>query len=207
VGFSFVYPSPLPSTKGWGPGYPNCQRDLIVPHDVFAGGVRRELVELVDLLVAEMRGRGFNFMDPGCWGFACRGTKSSSGSQSTTPSFHSWGLALDINAPVNVFGADRANTQLGKPEYAWVVKLFREYGFFWLGPSIEDWMHFHFAGTKRDARRMTRKARENLSGSTSYRYKGRTFRSVTNLLRRLREGLKRAKPGESHEVRVRREGE
>lgn len=159
--FSFTYPYPAPSTKGWGPGYPDCQRDKIEPHPIFVGGVRSEVRELVDLLVAESERRGFEFVNPGCWGFGCRGMKTSSGDQGTTPSVHSWGLAVDINAPRNVFGAARSTSEIAT-KFPWLPGLWQDYGFFWLGPSIGDWMHFHFAGSPEDAESMTAKARKNL---------------------------------------------
>ena len=159
MGFDFTYPTPLPSTKGWGPGWPDCQRDKITPHAIFQGGLRDEIVELVDLLIAEMKRRGYKFQDGWSWGFGCRSTKGGSGE---VPSFHSWGLALDINAPINPFGGDAARAQLNQPEYRWVITLMREYGFFWLGPSIKDWMHFSFCGTPADAKAMTEKARREL---------------------------------------------
>jgi len=162
VTFDFRYPTPLPSTKGWGPGYPDCQEDKIVPHPIFQGGVRAELVELVDLLVDELQRRGYAFEGGDSWGYGCRGTKSSSGGTSGTPSFHSFGLGLDFNAQQNVFGSDRDRSDLGTVN-GWVPQLMAEYGFFWLGPSIGDWMHFSFCGSPADARYMTEKAR-NLLG-------------------------------------------
>jgi hypothetical protein len=181
MGFSFTYPSPLPSTKGWGPGWPNCQKDKIVPHPIFQGGVRKEIAELVNLLVAEMARRGYGFDGNDSWGFACRATKGGSG---TTPSFHSWGLALDFNAGQNGFydgamkNSDIANNN------KWIVGLMRAYGFFWLGPAIEDTMHFHFAGSPADARAMTKKARRKLG--PSFTVKGKRFKKLGTALKRLK---------------------
>lgn len=121
-----------------------------------------DIAELLQILVAECEDRGFRFLEPGCWGFGCRATKSASGTTGATPSFHSWGLGVDVNAPLNVFGADRERTQLGQPEYAWFIMLWREYGFYWLGPAIGDWMHFSFCGDPHDAAVMTAKARDKL---------------------------------------------
>lgn len=166
--FHFMYPTPLPSTKGWGPGYPDCQAIANDGPSLFWPGVHRDIAELVGLLTAEMGHRGFDFLDPGCWGFGCRGTKASSGSQSVTPSFHSWGLGFDINAPLNPFGNARENTQLGKPEFAWVNTLWISYGFFWLGPPIKDWMHWSFVGSPADARDMTAKARRELGDDVNF---------------------------------------
>ena len=163
MAFDFKYPTPLPSTKGWAEGWPSCQTQFIVSHPVFTGGVRKEIEELVDLLVYEMKSRGFVFMKPGCWGYGCRATKGGSGD---VPSFHSWGLALDINAPKNVFGGSEAGSQIANSE-KWIVAFLRSYGFFWLGPAIKDWMHFSFCGSVHDARRMTIKAREEL-GNVKY---------------------------------------
>ena len=197
MAFSFTYPTPLPSTKGWGPGWPNCQRDKIKPHPLFVGGVHQNIEELVNLLAAEMESRGFKFMSPGCWGFGCRGTKSSSGSTGGTPSFHSWGLALDINAPENVFGSPASSSDIASHN-RWVVKLLRNYGFFWLGPSIGDWMHFSFCGSKRDARRMTRKARRNLG--PAYTVRGKVYRKLGKAVKRARVLLEAGK----RKVKIRR---
>lgn len=157
--FDFRYPTPLPSTKNWGPGWPNCQTSKIVPHPVFQGGVRAEIKELVDLLVADLQRRGYRFAGDDSWGFGCRATKGSK--DSTTPSFHSWGLALDFNAQENCFGCSAASSDINVHNH-WVVYFMHRYGFFWLGPSIGDWMHFHFCGNPADARAMTDKARNEL---------------------------------------------
>ena len=163
MSFDFTYPTPLPSTKGWGSGWPNCQRKARTgTSSLFFPGVHEDIAELVGMLVAECSDRGFSFLSPGCWGYGCRATKAASGVTGATPSFHSWGLGLDVNAPLNVFGADRENTQLGKPENAWFVALWKRYGFFWLGPDIGDWMHFSFCGSPTDAVEMTNKAKEEL---------------------------------------------
>jgi hypothetical protein len=194
MAFSFTYPTPYPSTKGWGPGWPNCQTSKIAAHDVFAGGLRKEMVELTNLLVAEMKRRGFHFMDPGCWGYGCRGTKDSGGGTTDTPSFHSWGLALDINAPQNVFGANESESDLAT-DHRWVVALLRKYGFFWLGPAIGDWMHFSFCGNPADLRRMTRKAKADFA--PAFVVKGKTFKKLGKALLRakllLQDGAKAVK--------------
>jgi hypothetical protein len=166
--FDFRYPTPLPSTKGWGSAWPTHDlRSIMVTVPPFAGGFHPEIAELVTLLVREMKQHGFEFVVPGCWGFAFRGTKSSSGSTGGTPSFHSWGLSPDINAPRNPFGNDRSNTELGQPQFAWVDALWRSYGFFWLGPPIRDWMHWSFVGSPADAKAMTAKAQRELGDDMS----------------------------------------
>ena len=166
MAFTFTYPTPLPNTKGWGPGWPDCQSGKMVTHPVFKPSLHEDIHELVTILVYEIESRGFRFLDPGCWGYACRGTKAQDGSLSDTPSFHSWGLAIDINAPKNPFGQPESSSQIATDE-RWVVPFLRSYGFFWLGPAIKDWMHFSFCGSREDARRMTIKARKEL-GDVKY---------------------------------------
>jgi len=159
--FTYRYPTPLPSTKGWGAGWPDCQGDKIAPHPIFRGGVRVEILELVNLLVAELERRGYAFEGDDSWGYGCRATKDSGGGTGGTPSFHSWGLALDFNAQQNVFGSDASRSDLATTN-RWVTELMGDYGFFWLGPAIKDWMHFSFCGSPADARYMTEKARNCL---------------------------------------------
>lgn len=162
-----VYPTPLPSTKGWGIGWTQADqtctvaRTAIIPSPIFQGGVREEIAELVELIVTEAERRGYIFHKGWSWGFGCRATKGGSG---TTPSFHSWGLALDVNAPANPF------TDKGSPEDSdiatnnrWLVQLFAAYDFFWLGPEIGDWMHFHYAGSRQDAAQALQRARDTLT--------------------------------------------
>lgn len=201
---TYVYPTPLPSTKGWGPGYPNCQTDKMVQHPIFQGGVHKRILELTNRLVKELEQRGYEFHDGWSWGFACRATKKSSGSQTSTPTFHSWGLALDFNAPLNVFGAARENTQLGKPAYHYVITLMHAYGFYWLGPEIGDWMHFSFVGSPADADKMRRKARRNGIGDkpvTRFKVGVKTFRLMRNAMDYLRDKLRHAKDGVALRIR------
>lgn len=157
--FDFRYPTPLPSTKGWGPGWPNCQTDKRVPHPIFQGGVHEDILELVNLLVAHLKSKGYVFKPGWSWGGGCRATKGSTGD---TPSFHSWWLGLDFNAPENPFSKSAAGTAKLNNEHRWVVGIMADYGFFWLGPAIGDWMHFSFCGSPADARAMTEKARRLL---------------------------------------------
>ena len=209
--FDYTYPGTLPSAKGWGSGWPNCQTDKLTPLSIrdrngqlipfathawnagefepvkFPGGVRTEIHELLTLILHECDRRGFDFLSPGCWGFACRSTKSSSGSLSERPSVHSWGLAIDINAPQNVFGATTHNL----PD--WLPPLFHRYGFRWLGPPIKDWMHFDFCGSRKDAAEMTERARIQLG--TTYQFKGESYRRLSSLFEAMSENL-RGKPGD-----------
>lgn len=122
----------------------------------FAGGVREEIRELVSLLLQVSERRGYiNLMPGACWGGACRPCKRPDGTLTTTPSNHSWGLALDINAPDNPFGG--ATHTIERP----MADLWNEYGFRWGGDysTDKDWMHFEFMGTPKDAEALTGRAR------------------------------------------------
>lgn len=175
--------------RGWGAGWPDCDRsrwtalsvlstkgrlvDLpshrirsqggapIFEEEVdFPGSVREEIHELVSLLLQVSERRGFIDLQPGwCWGGGCRAIKRSDGTLTDTPSNHSWGLALDINAPENVFGGATHTIPVE------MARLWNTYGFRWGGdyPDTKDWMHFEFMGTPVDAREMTEKAREELA--------------------------------------------
>lgn len=154
------------SDRGWGPGWPNCQPDQVEPFESFGvgfpAGVRHELAPLLSLLLGHANKRGFQLMEPGCWGYACRPIKRSDGTLTDVPSNHSWGLAIDVNAPRNVFGAPRSSSEIAT-KYPWLPKLMADYGFRWGGnyTGTKDWMHFEFMGTPRAARRATRRAKAN----------------------------------------------
>jgi len=138
--------------RGWGPGFPNCQRDKLVTVALSNGQklpVRGEISFLVKALAEETLRRGY-WLTPGWnWGFACRAIRGSS-----TPSNHSWGLAVDLNAPTNPMGST-----LKTDMPTWMVELWESYGFRWGGryPTRPDAMHYEFVGTPADAQRLTKK--------------------------------------------------
>lgn len=155
------YPSGPASLRGWGPGWPNCQTGQITTIEV--GGVRlpmrSQVAELTYLLVKETERLGYDLKTGWCWGFACRAISGTS-----TPSNHSWGLAVDINAPVNPYTQPRRTDIPPK-----VVQLWMDYNWRWggfynnsgtTGPA--DSMHFEFMGTPEGAKRLTDKARQRL---------------------------------------------
>ena len=149
--------------SSWGSGWPNCQPSKIdqsfqVTGTEFPGGVRHELVELVTMLVQETKDRGYRFGtddDPsyGCWGYSCRAI-----SGSNTPSNHSWGLAVDINAPSNPY-----TSPIVTDMPPWMPQLWEEYGFRWGGnySGDKDAMHYEFMGSVADAAHQTERARNN----------------------------------------------
>lgn len=122
--------------------------------------VRAEIAELIYLLVAETKRRGYVFGkagDPsyGCWGYSCRAIGGT-----TTPSNHSWGLAVDINAPKNPYSKRGLITDMP----AWMPTLWKQYGFRWGGDytRVKDAMHYEFMGSLDDARIQTERARQAL---------------------------------------------
>lgn len=126
----------------------------------FPGSVHAEIRELVSLLLQVSERRGYINLQPGwCWGGGCRAIKRSDGTLTDTPSNHSWGLALDINAPENVFGGTTHTIPVA------MARLWNTYGFRWGGdyPGTKDWMHFEFMGRPADAKAMTQEAREELA--------------------------------------------
>ena len=149
------------SDRGWGPGWPADRSDDMVALRVsgadFPGGVHRGIEPLMSILLGESEARGYiDLRDGWCWGYAGRFIKRPDGSQTTTPSNHSWGLAVDVNAPVNCFGC----TSHTIPEA--MGALWTGYGFRWGGDytTTKDWMHFEYLGTPEAAKRATARARE-----------------------------------------------
>ena len=81
--------------------------------------------------------------------------KTPTGGFTDTASNHSWGLAIDINAPENPFGG----VSHAIPEE--MGNFWESWGFRWGGhyETSQDWMHFEFMGTPEDALTLTEKAR------------------------------------------------
>lgn len=150
--------------RGWGAGWPADRRRDIVTVTADRSGtklpVHSRISRLVDLIVDEVERRGYALVPGWCWGYANRaitGTK--------TASNHSWGLAVDVNAPNNPY------TTSGNHDIPdWVADLFNRYGFAWGGDysgARKDWMHFEFMGTPNDADTMTALAMIELGAGMS----------------------------------------
>lgn len=149
------------ASRGWGPGWPLCQRDKLATVALASGPrfpVRREIAELVGLLCVETERLGYDLRREDSWGFACRSIRGSK-----RPSNHSWGLAVDLNARSNPMGS-RLVTDIP----ARVVVLWESYGFTWGGrwKKRPDAMHFEFNGTPVDAARQTARAKATLGQPT-----------------------------------------
>ncbi|MDQ3030027.1 MAG: M15 family metallopeptidase [Actinomycetota bacterium] len=137
--------------RGWGPGWPNAQTDKIVT--VVCGAnqlrlpVRAEIGPLVAALVRDLeRARGAPFRPDWSWGFANRAIRGTS-----TPSNHSWGLAIDLDAPDNAMQGPPPPGRNTMPRST--GKIAARYGFRWGGAytSRPDPMHFEYMGSPADA--------------------------------------------------------
>lgn len=151
-----------PQDKGWGEGWPDCspgryQLKTVLSRNGAVLPVRANIAELVDILVEETERRGYVLVKGWCWAFACRQIAGTD-----RPSFHSWGLAVDINAPTNPYNS------LGAHDIPdWVFALWAAYGFgigAWYTGARKDYMHFEFMGTPADAAAMTALAKRAFQG-------------------------------------------
>jgi hypothetical protein len=134
--------------RGWGQGWPadNGSKMTTVRAGGIAVPVHAEIAPLVTWLIEQTVARGYGLRHGECWGFAnraIRGTKQ--------PSNHSWGLAVDLNAPANPM-TDRLVTDMPP----WMPALWKSKQFRWGGdyPRRKDAMHYEFMGTPADARRL-----------------------------------------------------
>jgi hypothetical protein len=148
--------------RSFGPGWPNCDRSRIVTlvrSDGLRLPIHNDLAGLVAILLDLTELRGYNVRPDWTWGYACRpiaGTR--------TPSNHSWGTAVDINAPVNPRKRP-LTTNIPRA----VVNMWKAHGFRWGGDyqaSTPDPMHMEFMGTKFDAARIEARLRKFLGAKT-----------------------------------------
>jgi len=148
----------LASSRGWGPGWPNPRVDRIVTAVCGANRlelpVRTEVAVLVQRLVADLEQHHGPFHSGQCWGFANRAIRGR-----RTPSNHSWGLAVDLDAPGNPMTSNPGDPHtIGS--YASAVAA--RYGFRWGGDYVgrKDYMHFEFMGTPAAAAALVRGVRQ-----------------------------------------------
>jgi hypothetical protein len=125
-----------------GLGWPIGNTSVIVPYSYkgtpFPGGVHRDTVPLWNALLDGLTGPlGVKLITPGCWGYNNRSITGGG-----APSFHSGGLALDVNAPSNPYVASGKNAAHTIPPGA--NDLARSLGMEWGGAwtSPKDFMHF-----------------------------------------------------------------
>lgn len=136
--------------RGWGNGWPTDRSDDMTTVRAARSGARftvhRDIAPIVKYLIDEVERRGY-LIDHGPadvdddWSYANRAIRGRN-----TPSNHSWGLAIDINAQDFPLGSSKRLPQ-------WIVDLFTdmhfEYGGDWSGRK--DPMHFEFAGSRGQA--------------------------------------------------------
>ena len=148
------------ASRGWGPGWPtnNSSKMATVRAAGIALSVRSELAPLVESLVKETAARGYALRHGECWGFANRAIRGTN-----RPSNHSWGLAVDLNAPANPMGAHLVTDMPG-----WMVELWTSKRFRWGGnyTGRKDAMHYEFMGTPDDARHLAGEATGGGGGTT-----------------------------------------
>jgi|JI10StandDraft_1071094.scaffolds.fasta_scaffold17527_4 hypothetical protein len=134
--------------RGWGAGWPSDNRAAM--HKVVAGGVallvHREIAPIVEALVNETVGRGYQLHSGQCWGYANRAIAGTN-----RPSNHSWGLAIDLNSTTNPMGPTLVTDMP-----PWLPDLWIRRGFRWGGAyrGRKDAMHFEYMGSPADARRV-----------------------------------------------------
>lgn len=135
--------------RGWGSGWStNRQREMvkIALSPSFGVWVHRDIAPLMALLIEETEKRGYDIKEGQTWGYCCRAIRGSS-----RASNHSWGIAIDINAPSNGMSDHLVTDMPG-----WMPKLWNDWGFRWGGdyPKRKDAMHYEFMGTPAQAREL-----------------------------------------------------
>lgn len=136
-------------SRGWGKGWPVNRRPDMA--DAGARGVtvpvHKTIAPLVDYLFEETFRLGYQIKAKQTWGYANRPVTGNG----KVASNHSWGLAVDINAPSNPYRKDgRLVTDIPPA----VVALWKKWGFRWGGDykGAKDPMHMEFLGTPAEAK-------------------------------------------------------
>jgi D-alanyl-D-alanine carboxypeptidase-like protein len=138
------------SARGWGPGWPTDRRKdmawITVRGVTCPAGVHKTLAPLVGWLFEETLQRGYDLRPGWCWGYCNRPIRGTS-----VASNHSWGLAVDLNAPTNPM-VSPLRTDMPK----WMVQLWKDNGFAWGGDYTgrKDAMHMEYMGRPADVPRI-----------------------------------------------------
>jgi len=139
--------------RGWGQGWPvNRSGDMATVRAARSGTsftVHELIAPIIKYLIDETERRGY-LLDHGHgdqnddWSYANRSIRGK-----RTPSNHSWGLAVDIDATQFPMGSKKRLPQ-------WIVDLWKAHGFDYGGDwkGRADPMHFEFNGWPSDARRI-----------------------------------------------------
>lgn len=137
------------AASAWGTGWPNCQGSKQVR--VVGGGVavncRSEIAPLMKWALDATRATGYVLKQDQTGAFVCRPIGGTS-----TPSNHSWGLAVDLNWRENPFTHDANAPRTITPD---VVRIWKQVGFSWGGDwsGKKDFMHMEFNGSPAEAAR------------------------------------------------------
>lgn len=149
-------------TKGWGPGWPNCQSSKMARAKAPGGAaaqVRKEIVALVETLFAITELEGYKLKAASTGGYNCRAIAGT-----RTASNHSWGLAVDLNWNDNpyslIFKSDIPPA---------VVNAWEQAGFYWGGRYRvrKDAMHFEYLGSPSNVARDLKIAKARLASLKS----------------------------------------
>jgi Putative peptidoglycan binding domain/D-alanyl-D-alanine carboxypeptidase len=180
----------------WGTGFPNCERDKVITLSVsnVRLPVRREVAPVVALLVKQLeKARGKDFNSVGSFGFACRVIAGTN-----TPSNHSFGVAIDLDAPENphltaevhaqphplrkTFPGGRVlrSTMPMEAEAIAEKLLFRWGGTF---ESKPDPMHFEFMGSVADAERLAKRVEKQIGDNLVRGDRGPGVKEAQRLLK------------------------
>jgi hypothetical protein len=188
--------------RGWGAGWPSCRNRTPPLVTVTTGGsrirlsVRREIAVLVSRLVTHLELASRHHFGRNSGGYNCRPIAGTS-----SPSNHSWGLAVDLDSHLNPQMSRSAHAARGHrypggrvlvsnmPQNAAAIAA--RYGFGWGGHYVSkpDPMHFEFVGRPSDAAHLTRTTEVNdvgkLEGSQSTQLSNadRRTRAILELLR------------------------
>jgi hypothetical protein len=137
------------TARGWGSGWPTDRRRDMAK--ATGGGitvlVHKEIAPIVRWLLNETVRRGYHLRSGQCWGYANRAIAGT-----RRPSNHSWGLAVDLNAPSNPQSRDLVTDMP-----TWLPGLWKAWGFRWGGDyqGLKDPMHLEFMGSPDTARELT----------------------------------------------------
>lgn len=178
--------------SSFGTGWPQGNHHIVtlVRKDGLRLPVHSELKALVAMSMDLTEALGYNIIPGQTWGYANRPI-----SGTRTPSNHSWGTAVDINAPSNPYASaewHRRNARGTKPFGLQIVcnipqkviAFWESQGFRWGGRYTGkiDPMHFEFMGSVAYARAKTRNLQNFFAGALAAPKPATTARkSVTTI--------------------------
>lgn len=168
-----------PSSRGWGAGWPTSRygdmANVLIPTTITGGTdgsdsslyadnstqsflVHKAVAKLIEILLNETQRRGYKLIKGWCWSYENRAI---GGTQN--PSNHSWGLAIDLNAPHNPYTSPRVTDM----PLDWMPDLWARYGFAWGGDYTDrqDSMHYEFMGTVTQAAEALVAAQTEITGT------------------------------------------